>query len=112
MPGIDLLGQRMGSCNNSHFIHKRLCLYTSFTQLEESIFPCTVRAPETALRSRETLYVVEQKSGNIAKLIRDGRITRIAKGLSNPRDLAMDVQGYPRGAETGAGHILALTGDF
>jgi hypothetical protein len=56
--------------------------------------------------------VVEQKSGDIAKLIRDGRVTRIAKRLSNPHDLAMDAQGNLHVAETGAGRILALTDDF
>jgi len=55
------------------------------------------------------LYVVEQASGEIAKIAPDGRVTRIAKGFSNAHDIAMDAEGNLYVAETGAGRVARIS---
>lgn len=55
------------------------------------------------------LYVAEQKSGSIAKITPDGKITRIADGFVSPHDLAIDAKGNIHVADTGAGRVAMIS---
>lgn len=55
------------------------------------------------------LYIAEQSGGSVAKIGRDGRIVRIAKGFSHPHDLAIDAQGYLYLADSGADRIARIS---
>lgn len=54
------------------------------------------------------MYVAEQRSGAIARIDGDGKITRIAQGLRSPHDLALDAAGNLYVAETGAGRVAKI----
>jgi glucose/arabinose dehydrogenase len=55
------------------------------------------------------LYVAEQKSGSIAKITPDGKITRIADGFVSPHDLAIDAKGNIYVAETATGRVAMIS---
>ena len=55
------------------------------------------------------LLVAEQSSGSIAKVARDGRITRIASGLRSPHDIDVDPQGNLYVAETGSDRVALVS---
>jgi DNA-binding beta-propeller fold protein YncE len=57
------------------------------------------------------MYVAEQRGGTVARIDRDGKITRIAHGLKSPHDLARDAVGNLYVAETGADRIAKITPD-
>lgn len=54
------------------------------------------------------MYVAEQRSGAVARIDADGKITRIAQGLQSPHDLARDAAGNLYVAETGADRVAKI----
>ena len=58
------------------------------------------------------LYLAQPQAGEVSRIGRDGRRTLLIGGLNGPRDPAFDNAGNLYVAETGAGRILKLTGDF
>jgi streptogramin lyase len=54
------------------------------------------------------MYVAEQRSGTIARIDTEGKITRIAQGLKAPHDLARDAAGNLFVAETGADRVARI----
>jgi streptogramin lyase len=54
------------------------------------------------------MYVAEQRSGSVARIDADGKITRIAQGLKGPHDLALDAEGNLYVAETGMDRVAKI----
>ena len=55
------------------------------------------------------LLVAEQSGGSIARVARDGQVTRIASGLLSPHDLDVDPQGNVYVAETGSDRVALVS---
>ncbi len=55
-----------------------------------------------------SMYVAEQRSGAVARIDAEGKITRIATGLRSPHDLAMDSAGNLYVAETAADRVAKI----
>jgi len=73
------------------------------------VFASTLAEPRGLLIAPDgVMYVAEQRSGTIARIDADGRITRIAKGLKGPHDLARDAAGNLYVAETGADRVAKI----
>lgn len=65
-----------------------------------------------ALGRSGDLYVAQPQIGKVSRIKLDGTRITVIEGLSGPRDPAFDAAGNLHVAETGAGRILRLTGDF
>jgi DNA-binding beta-propeller fold protein YncE len=55
------------------------------------------------------LWVAEQRSGRIAKVGKDGKVTRIGGTFQNPHDLDMDAKGNLYVAETNTGRVMTIS---
>src|SRR5512139_13801 len=58
------------------------------------------------------LYVAQPQAGTVSRVGMDGTRITLIEGLSEPRDPAFDDAGNLFVAETGAGRILKMTGEF
>lgn len=58
------------------------------------------------------LYVAQPQAGMVSRVKMDGTRITLIEGLNEPRDPAFDEAGNLFVAETGAGRILKMTGDF
>ena len=58
------------------------------------------------------LYVAQPQAGKVSRVKKDGTRIPLIEGLNEPRDPAFDDAGNLFVAETGAGRILKMTGDF
>jgi hypothetical protein len=58
------------------------------------------------------VYAPESKAGTLIRIKRDGARIVILEGLARPRDPVFDSAGHLYLAETDAGRVLKLSGDF
>jgi sugar lactone lactonase YvrE len=58
------------------------------------------------------LYVAQPQAGKVSKVKMDGTIVILIEGLNEPRNPAFDEAGNLFVAETGAGRILKMSGDY
>lgn len=73
----------------------------------------TVEGPVgIAIGKSGDLYVAQPQAGKISRFKVDGTRFTLIEGLNEPRDPAFDEAGNLFVAETGAGRILKVTGDF
>jgi hypothetical protein len=58
------------------------------------------------------LYVAQPQAGKVSRIKMDGTRITLIEGLNEPRDPAFDEAGNLYVAETGAGRIIKMTGEF
>ena len=85
-----------------------------FSRFKGQLQPvATVEDPVgVAIGKSGDLYVAQPQAGKFSRIKLDGTRITLIEGLNEPRDPTFDEAGNLFVAETGAGRILKMTGDF
>src|SRR5512144_2961277 len=74
-----------------------------------TVFASGIAGPRgLVFASSGDLFVAEQSGGSVARIDREGRVTRIARGFSHPHDLAFDAQGNLYVADSSANRVARI----